>query len=210
MRDYRDAKIMAHTLRDALAAKHCKITVGESLELIARLFGVGDWNTLSALIKNADQVPQPAGAPSGPGAVRFARTAEVTLQRALAAAINRNQAEARVEHLLLSLTDDPDAAAVLKECSVDPAAIKALLHRSAEVGKLDDYARQGMVDPQPAPAFQRVVQSAIIDLTQSGGGEMTGAHLLAAILLEEETTAAGILRNQGLSRDAVMRKIMRR
>ena len=54
MRDFRDAKTMAHTLRDALAAKHCKITVSESLELIAHLFGAGDWNTLSAIIKKSD------------------------------------------------------------------------------------------------------------------------------------------------------------
>jgi hypothetical protein len=50
MRDFRDAKAMAHTLRAALAAKGLKITVSESLELIATAFGAADWNTLSATI----------------------------------------------------------------------------------------------------------------------------------------------------------------
>jgi hypothetical protein len=50
MRDFRDAKAMAHTLRAALATKGINITVSQSLELIAQAFGVADWNTLSATI----------------------------------------------------------------------------------------------------------------------------------------------------------------
>src|ERR1700752_3336082 len=50
MRDFRDAKAMAHTLRAALAAKGMKITIGQSLELIAKAFGVTDWNALAAAI----------------------------------------------------------------------------------------------------------------------------------------------------------------
>jgi Glyoxalase superfamily protein len=50
MRDFRDAKAMAHTLRAAVAAKDHRITNSESLELIARAFGVVDWNTLSAAV----------------------------------------------------------------------------------------------------------------------------------------------------------------
>ncbi len=51
MRDFRDAKAMAGTLRAALDAKGLKITVSESLELIAKAFGVADWNTLAARIR---------------------------------------------------------------------------------------------------------------------------------------------------------------
>jgi pimeloyl-ACP methyl ester carboxylesterase len=52
MRDFRDAKAMAQSLREALGAKTISITHGESLELVARTLGVADWNTLSALIKD--------------------------------------------------------------------------------------------------------------------------------------------------------------
>ena len=51
MRDFRDSKIMAQTLRAALAAKGHKISVADSLELVAKAFGVADWNTLAAAIK---------------------------------------------------------------------------------------------------------------------------------------------------------------
>jgi ATP-dependent Lon protease len=50
MRDYRDAKAMAQTLRQAFKDKSVALTHSESLELIARVLGVADWNTLSARI----------------------------------------------------------------------------------------------------------------------------------------------------------------
>jgi hypothetical protein len=60
MRDFRDAKAMAHTLRAALAAKGFKITIGQSLELMAKLFGVADWTE-----RHAPSFPDVARAPSG-------------------------------------------------------------------------------------------------------------------------------------------------
>ena len=50
MRDFRDAKAMARTLREALAAKGVTISNSEALELVARMLGERDWNTLAAAI----------------------------------------------------------------------------------------------------------------------------------------------------------------
>ena len=50
MRDFRDAKAMAQTLRDSLTTKAVTISHSESLELVSKMFGVADWNTLSALL----------------------------------------------------------------------------------------------------------------------------------------------------------------
>jgi hypothetical protein len=58
MRDFRDAKAMAHTLRAALTTIGFKITISQSLELIAQAFGIADWNTPSAAIR-----PEQAAAP---------------------------------------------------------------------------------------------------------------------------------------------------
>jgi ATP-dependent Lon protease len=62
MRDFRDAKVMAQTLRDSLNTKSITISHSQSLELVSRMFGVADWNTLSALIKHNDAAatPRPA------------------------------------------------------------------------------------------------------------------------------------------------------
>jgi hypothetical protein len=53
MRDFRDAKAMAHTLRDALKAKAIETSHSECLELIAKAFGYENWNILSAKIEAA-------------------------------------------------------------------------------------------------------------------------------------------------------------
>lgn len=53
MRDFRDAKTMAQTLRETLGAKSIPLTHSDSLELIAKLFGQRDWNTLAARIQAA-------------------------------------------------------------------------------------------------------------------------------------------------------------
>lgn len=60
MRDFRDAKAMAKTLRDSLGAKAVSITHSESLELVSRMLGAADWNTLSAML------PDRRGPPGNP------------------------------------------------------------------------------------------------------------------------------------------------
>ena len=53
MRDFRDAKAMAHALREALKANGSQTTHSQCLELIAKAFGCDDWNILSAKIEAA-------------------------------------------------------------------------------------------------------------------------------------------------------------
>ncbi len=64
MRDFRDAKAMAKSLRGALAEGGVIVTASRSLELIARAFGVDTWNMLSARIKLA--AAPPAARPAAP------------------------------------------------------------------------------------------------------------------------------------------------
>jgi len=206
MRDYRDAKSMAHVLRDALAAKNCKISVGESLELIAHLFGVADWNTLAALIKNSDSMPHRLMREPEPPPF-FSRDLEATLHRSLETAVERWQSQATLEHLLLSLTEDPDAMAVMKASGVDPASARERLARSADVAAPRHPGN--MTDASPTDAFQRVVQRAILDAQASGARPITGAHVLAAILSEHDSAAVRQLRMEGLDL-AATRKFARR
>ena len=56
MRDYRDAKAMARSLRDALSARALPTTYSESLELIAKAFGYDNWNILAAKIDAAQSL----------------------------------------------------------------------------------------------------------------------------------------------------------
>jgi ATP-dependent Lon protease len=60
MRDFRDAKAMAHSLREALKAKSVSLTHSESLELVARTLGLPDWNHLAARIQSSQPVSSDA------------------------------------------------------------------------------------------------------------------------------------------------------
>jgi len=53
MRDFRDAKVMAQDLREALSARKMAIGHSEALEIVSKMLGLGDWNTLSARISKA-------------------------------------------------------------------------------------------------------------------------------------------------------------
>ena len=194
MRDYRDAKAMARTLREALAAKRHEITVGESLEIVAHLFGEADWNTLSAIIKNSEHSPEPASERSR--YIQFAPTTEEALHGALNLAGDRGLRQATVEHLLLALTKDPDVAAVMKARGVNLAAIREQTIHAVETG--NGTGSRKKVTPTPSPAFQQVVQRAILHVKRVGGESVKGPHLLAAILTIEDAHASRILRENGL------------
>jgi catechol 2,3-dioxygenase-like lactoylglutathione lyase family enzyme len=63
MRDFRDSKTMAKTLREALADKNVPLSHSESLELISKLFGLPNWNVLAAKIESADRAHIMAATP---------------------------------------------------------------------------------------------------------------------------------------------------
>lgn len=64
MRDFRDAKAMAQTLREALKTKSVSLTHSESLELVARTFGLPDWNFLAAKIQASQPASHSSTAPA--------------------------------------------------------------------------------------------------------------------------------------------------
>jgi hypothetical protein len=211
MRDFRDAKAMAHGLRAALAARDIKIANSQSLELIAEAFGVADWNTLSAAIRAAAEAPRPNPPPwhritEGVQGPRFSRELDSTLHRTLACANLRDHEYMTLEHLLLALVDDPDAAAVMKACGVDLAALKRHLADYVDI-QLKTLVIDGGHDTKPTAAFQRVVQRAVLHIQQSGGETVTGAQLLIAIFLETESPAAWLLGKQGMTRQDAVRFI---
>ncbi len=72
MRSFRDAKLMAKSLRETLslretrAARHVPLSHAESLEIVARQFGYDDWNVLAAKI--GEKIGDAGAAPAGEGA----------------------------------------------------------------------------------------------------------------------------------------------
>ncbi|MCS6933138.1 MAG: ATP-dependent Clp protease ATP-binding subunit ClpA [Acetobacteraceae bacterium] len=133
----------------------------------------------------------------------LSRTLEQTLHRALSLASDRKHEYATLEHLLLALADDTDAATVLRACGVDLDRLKR------DLSEFLDKDLAGLVsdrggDPKPTAGFQRVVQRAAIHVQSSGRDEVTGANVLVALFSERESHAVYFLQVQDMTRlDAV-------
>jgi len=133
----------------------------------------------------------------------FTDSLEKSLHKALSYASERRQEYATLEHLLLALIDDVDAASVMKACNVDLEALRRSLVDYIDtelanlVTDLDD-------DAKPTAGFQRVIQRAVIHVQSSGRDEVSGANVLIAIFAERESHAAYFLQEQEMTRyDAV-------
>jgi hypothetical protein len=222
MRDFRDAKAMAQTLRAALTAMGFKITVSQSLELIAKAFGAADWNTLSALIgaqsllsahvgkvKQAPAAPENASGPVStvespkiPGNL-LSGELESTLNQAFVYAKQRRHDMITVEHLLLLLLDNADAAGAMKGSGVNIDDLRK---------KLTDYidkiqATEGAGNPKPTLEFQRVLQRAIFHAQSASRLPIKSLNVLVAVFSQEETHAVKLLNEQGVTRLDVVRHI---
>lgn len=209
MRDFRDAKAMAQSLRAALLASGKTITVGESLELIAKAFGTADWNTLSAAIRNAAArpeeksfaPPQAAGLPSS-GALSFSDGLQMTLQRAFDLAEVHGSGQTSLDHLLLALSEDPDAVELMRGCRVDPTDLA--LELTSYLDSEGESVMDGVTAAGPTADLQRVVQRAVIQVQSKGRDVVTGSSVLIALMSEPDSHAAHCIRQRGLSRaDAV-------
>ncbi|WP_315833401.1 ATP-dependent Clp protease ATP-binding subunit ClpA [Bradyrhizobium prioriisuperbiae] len=133
----------------------------------------------------------------------FSQSLEQSLHRALAIANERHHQYATLEHLLLSLIDDSDAAAVMRACNVDLDKLRASLVNYLET-EFENLVAEGGDDAKPTAGFQRVIQRAVIHVQSSGREEVTGANVLIAIFAERESHAAYFLQEQDMTRyDAV-------
>jgi ATP-dependent Clp protease ATP-binding subunit ClpA len=134
----------------------------------------------------------------------LSRNLERTLHRALALANQRRHEYATLEHLLLALTEDSDAVAVMRACNVDLGQLRG------ELIKHLDNELTGLVvesydeDAKPTAGFQRALQRAVIHVQSAGREEVTGANVLVSLFSERESHAVFFLQGQNMTRfDAV-------
>jgi ATP-dependent Clp protease ATP-binding subunit ClpA len=134
----------------------------------------------------------------------FSSSLETAIHGALAMANTRKHELATLEHLLLALIDEPDAAQVMRACEVDLEGLRATLLQFLDT-ELDTLVSDiDGSEAVPTAAFQRVIQRAAIHVESSGRSEVTGANVLVAIFAERESHAAYFLQEQDMTRyDAV-------
>jgi ATP-dependent Clp protease ATP-binding subunit ClpA len=133
----------------------------------------------------------------------FSPGLEKALHQALTFANERRHEYATLEHLLLALIDDQDAAAVMRACNVNLPELKETVLHYIDT-ELDSLVTGYEEDSKPTAGFQRVIQRAVIHVQSSGREEVSGANVLVAIFAERESHAAYFLQEQQMTRyDAV-------
>ena len=128
---------------------------------------------------------------------------EQSLHRALAQASAAGHEYAKLEHLLLALTEDPDAQVVLRACAVSVDLLQTALRHALD-NDLGDLVSASLDVAKPTAGFQRVIQRAALHVQSSGRDDVTGANVLVALFSEHDSHAVYCLQQQDMSRlDAV-------
>jgi ATP-dependent Clp protease ATP-binding subunit ClpA len=124
---------------------------------------------------------------------------EQSLNQAFLEAREKRHEFITVEHILLMLTENASAIAVLKACGADIKKLREDLEIFVDQNTpllLGDEDRE----TQPTLGFQRVLQRALFHVQSSGQGEVSGANVLVAIFSEQDSHAVYLLHSQNIER----------
>src|SRR6266481_8702990 len=131
---------------------------------------------------------------------------QATLQRAVDDVRGRRHEYLTLEHLLLSILDDPSGVDIVVKCGGDIEKLRGDVERFLEeqVDELPDGEESG---PDQTLAFQRVLQRAAMHVQAAGRSQMTTGNVIASMFRERDSHAVYLLEKQGVSRFDVINYI---
>ena len=125
---------------------------------------------------------------------------EFTLNLAFKEAKEKRHEFMTVEHLLLSLLDNPAAGNVLQACEANIDSLRRdleeFIDETTPIIPETEFDRE----TQPTLGFQRVLQRAVFHVQSAGKTDVSGANVLAAIFSEQESQAVYFLRRENITR----------
>ena len=124
---------------------------------------------------------------------------ELSLNKAFHDASEKRHEFITVEHILLMLTDNKAATAVLEACGGDIALLRTELETFVDENTPLLLTGEDR-DTQPTLGFQRVLQRALFHVQSSGGGKVSGANVLVAIFSEQDSHAVYLLNKHNIER----------
>jgi neural Wiskott-Aldrich syndrome protein len=131
-----------------------------------------------------------------------------SLERAHRFAREQSHRLVTLEHLLLALTEDPEAALILQSANVELSRLGTEV--SGYLGRLmEDMRAEAGSDPRPDPELLRVLQAAASAAQQSKRRQIDGAIVLAAIVGDGKSPAAGQLKALGMTFEEAIRALQR-
>ncbi|HKE87681.1 MAG TPA: ATP-dependent Clp protease ATP-binding subunit ClpA [Vicinamibacterales bacterium] len=136
--------------------------------------------------------------------VPFAPETLETIQRAFRLASDRRHDTVGLEHLLLAITDEPQARRILTTCGAD---VDMLRRQLMDILNRAFTPVPSAIEPQPTLGFDRVLQQAMMHAAVSSATQVDSGSLLVFLMQEEDSHAAYFLRSQGIERLLLLRVI---
>ncbi len=128
---------------------------------------------------------------------------ETTLQKAISLAQKYRHEYATIEHLLMALTEDPDALPLFKKAKIKPATLCRQLLKHLQDQHID-IPENTQIESRVTLGFQRVLQRASLHAQSAQMVEINGAHLLLSLFAEEDSYAVQILKEYHIEKDDVL------
>jgi ATP-dependent Clp protease ATP-binding subunit ClpA len=138
--------------------------------------------------------------------VPFAPETLETIQRAFRIATDRRHDTVGLEHLLLAMTEEPQARRILASCGANLDALKRHVD-DVLVRAFTPVPAPATVEPEPTLGFDRVIQQSVVHAAVSSAKHVDSGSLLVFMLQEEESHAAYFLRSEGVERLTLLRVI---
>ncbi|HMA99311.1 MAG TPA: Clp protease N-terminal domain-containing protein, partial [Wenzhouxiangella sp.] len=129
----------------------------------------------------------------------FSKDLELSISQAYNTARSKRHEFLTVEHLLLSLLDNPSARDVFDACGVDIRGLGYELDQVLEE-TIPVLSAGDQRDTQPTVGFQRVLQRALYHVQSAERKEVLGANVLVAIFGEKDSHAVYLMGKQNLAR----------
>ncbi|MBO0740758.1 MAG: hypothetical protein J2P51_04970 [Hyphomicrobiaceae bacterium] len=131
-----------------------------------------------------------------------------SLERAHRSARDQSHRLVTLEHLLLALTEDAEAGLILQAANVDLSRLGTDV--SGYLGRLmEDMRAEPGTEPRPDGELLRVLQAAASAAQQSRRRQIDGAIVLAAIVGDGKSPAAGLLKALGMTFEEAIRALQR-
>jgi ATP-dependent Clp protease ATP-binding subunit ClpA len=138
----------------------------------------------------------------------LSKNLEITLHKALNIAREHNHEYSTLEHLLLALTEDPDASLALKGCAVDIETLSYKLKGFLK-NNLAALTTMKLTETKPTAGFQRVVHRAAINAHSNGAKEVNGSNILVEVFFENESYATFFLNEAGITKLDILNFIVK-
>ena len=131
-----------------------------------------------------------------------------SLERAHGFARDQGHRAVTLEHLLLAFTEDTDASSVLQASNVD--LVRLGTDVSGYLGRLlEDMRAENGAEPLTDPELLRVLHAAVQAAQQSRRRQIDGAIVLAAVVGDGKSPAAGLLKAHGLTFEEAIRALQK-